>query len=184
MKPKLLCLALAIGLIISCSNGGGGGGNPIATPTCVVLLGATAPTSSTVVAQRGAGTTCDVLAVDVIITDVNDVFTVGFDVDFDPALVSWSGISTAGSLLSSDGTPIATPIGGSGGKRTVGITRLGATGVNAVGPQLALTMFFRKVAQSGAAALSFSDTTVHNSQAGGPTLIPGITWYGATLSVQ
>lgn len=179
------CIAIA-GLVLGgCSSGGDGGGGPLppAPPaTCLAFSGGTAPVAGTVVAQLGTGSTCARLAVDLIVTGVADIFAIEFTAVFDSSLYAYDGLSTQGSILESGGAAVQALQSGPAGQKLIAISRLGpAGGVNMDGKLV--TVFFRKVAGSGSGALALTGAKVLDSQTP-PMQIGGVTWFGATLSIQ
>ncbi len=155
-------------------------------PVCLELI-APAPTPGSVACREGADSTCDLIAVDLIVTDVPDLFTVDFALTFDPALAGYEGLSAAGSLLSSDGTQVTVfeDHDPAQGKITVTIARLGldSGGIDAVGERFLVRLYFRKLADSGSCPLAFTTARIF-SGVFPPEIIDGVVWSGGTLIIR
>ena len=181
---KTLLLFPIILLVVACGGGSDGGG--MTTPTvCIDFTGGTAATSGSVVAQQGSGSTCDVVAVDLIVTGVNDLFGMGVTLSYDPAVASYEGLTTVGSVLAQGGVQVQALELESSGQVLIGATRTGATtnGVNVAGSQLLLRVLFRKVGSGGMTTISYSDNQLLDAQQP-PMSIPGISWSAGQLVVQ
>jgi hypothetical protein len=176
-------VAATFGIATGCGGGDGDDDDP--SPTCVSFVGAAAPAPSTVAVRSDAGGSCDQAVVEFVITDVADVYAVGADVTYDTDVVEFESLSTAGSVLASDGATLATQVKEpTAGTVTVGVGRVGATaGVTVNGTARLFRMTFRKVADSGTGALSLSDELVQNGEEP-PETIPGIPWSGGTFRIQ
>lgn len=166
-------------VLLGPSCGGDGGGTPSSGGPCLEFTPAASPAPDTV-STRVAGNACSTIDLELQITDVSDVFAVSFTVTFDPATVSFDSLSTAGSLLASDGALLETEIVGSSGMVAIGVTRLASTGRDAAGTANLLTLRFRQQAAAGASLLSYGDTRVLGSEAP-PQEKPGISWTGGTV---
>ena len=183
----LAALGLATVLLSGCTtsdgDGGAGGGGP-----CLDFLPAPAPTPPSVVARKGAGSTCGRLEVELLVTDVDDVWGLGLQGTYAETVATLLGTSHDGTFLESDGS-----IAYSGeetlgeGQFQAGIGRLEATtGVDAMGAKYAMTLIFERVGDSGTTELGITQSGV-----GGPPLnpgedpvpIPGVTWALGTISV-
>jgi hypothetical protein len=153
---------------------------------CLELSGAD-PSPSSITCSEGADSTCELIAVDLVVTDVLDLFTVDFALTFDPALVGYEGLSAAGSLLSSDGTEVTVfeDYDPAQGKITVTIARLGlgSGGIDAIGERFLLRLYFRKIADSGSCPLAFTTTRLF-SGVFPPAIIDGVEWSGGTLIIR
>jgi hypothetical protein len=177
-------VALLFGLpLLSC---GGDSSRSVAPPgVCIDFAPAAAPASGTVVLAEGDATTCDRLALDLIITDVNDVFGAEFRLGFDPAVLRYIGHSESGSVLASDGTSVAVFSNELGGVLQLSIVRLGAAagGIDVAGSQLLIRLSFARETDSGASSLDFSGERIWNS-ALPPEQIGGVVWHGATVAIR
>jgi hypothetical protein len=128
--------------------------------------------------------TCDMLAIDVMVTDVNDVFASSFTLNYDESLARFEQSSTSGSLLASDGTTVQILEDAQTGRVTIGLTRLGvSTGVNAVGTQRLVTLMFSTVADAGDAGITFSNQAILGSETP-PVEKTSVAWVGGTLLVR
>ena len=119
-----------------------------------------------------------------VVTDVSDVFSGSFTINYDPASVAFGAASGTGSFLESDGARVnvvqSTPAGGS---VTVGITRVQTTtGVTVSGSQVLVRVSFAPVAP-GNSAMTITGAQLFGSEAP-PQAKPGLTWSGGTFNVQ
>jgi len=180
----MLVAALAL-LPLACGGSGGGGGVVTLPATCVQFVDGQAPTSGQVTSRQGGGSTCEKAAVELVITDVNDVFGVGFTVHYDPTLFAFTGVKTNGSLLASGGADVLVLDSGPPGQVLVGASRVSPSGVDAIGTQLLLTLSFKRLAESGSGQLTFTDTKVlEPGNPPPPTEIPNISWSGGKLRIK
>jgi hypothetical protein len=154
---------------------------------CIRFASSTPPAPGSVACVQASESTCELLAVDLIISDVDDLFTVEFTFQFDPEVVNYEGVSVEGSLMSSDGTQITTLEDAEPGDVTVTISRLGAGfgGIDAEGERFLARLYFSKLTDEGSSALFFSDTLMFAIPEGQffPVLIQGVVWSGGTLLI-
>jgi len=152
---------------------------------CIRFSSATLPALGTVACVKGAGATCELLAVDLIITDVDDIFTAEFTILFDPAIANYEGTSSEGSILESDGTQLTMLANERPGEITILISRLGGVfgDIDAVGEQFLARMYFSKAADNGSSTLVFGTARLFSSQFP-PEIIPDIEWSGGTLLIR
>jgi hypothetical protein len=140
-----------------------------------------------VTCREGADSTCELIAVDLMVTDVPNIFTVDFAMTFDPALAAYEGLSANGSILSSDGTEVTVfeDYDPAQAKITVTIARLGldAGGIDAVGERHLLRLYFSMQAESGSSPLVFTTTRIF-SGVFPPAIIDGVEWSGGTLLIR
>lgn len=180
-------VAIALVMAIGCGGGGGDDDDDDPSPTCVSFVGAASPAPSTVVARQDSASSCDQVVVEFAATDIADLYAVGADVTYDPAVVDFEAVSVTGSVLADGGVTLSTLVEERvPGTVTVGVSRTGApTGVDVTGTSRVFRMTFRKVADSGAGTLTPSYEVVQNSGDGtGPEPIPGVVWSGGTFRVQ
>lgn len=154
---------------------------------CLEFSAATAPSPGSVTCREGEDATCELIAVDVIITDVLDMFTVDFAMTFDPVLAVYEGFNADGSILSSDGTDVTVfeDYDPAQGKITVTMARLGldSGGIDAIGERFLLRLYFRKLAETGSCPLAFTTTRIF-SGVFPPAIIDGLEWSGGTLLIR
>src|SRR5512145_1687659 len=67
----ILVFATAVGL--ACGGGGRGGGGTVPAPSCLEFTPSGVPAQGSIVTREGAGSTCDDLVIDVVVTDVTDL---------------------------------------------------------------------------------------------------------------
>lgn len=155
----------------------------IAPQGCLEFVAASSPAPGTVVARPVAGSSCDFVAVELIVSDVTDLFGADLIVNFDPTVVtlSGSGTSPAGSIL---GTGLIFDLASAGsGQVAIGVSRTSPPGVTVTGPQLLVTLAFTRVAdQASSSTLNFTNPSLLDSSPQ-PMEIPGITWSGGTFVV-
>jgi len=184
-------VALLALLPLACGGSSGGGGvvNP---PTSCVFFGDGVPATSGEVVSQSGGSTCSEVAVELMITDVSEVFAIDFTVNYDPGLFTFEGVDTAGSLLTSDGASVSVLEGDPDGSVLVGVARLNpAAGVSASGGTFRLlTLRFGRNANSGNGAVTFTNPKVLDSgdltatPPRPPTPVPNIDWSGGTLRIE
>lgn len=176
---RALILAATVVLGLHCSGGGGGGGS------CITFGASGAPGPSDMVATQGSASTCNVVEVALVLTDVNDVFAVSFVADFDPALATYEGFSLSGSQMGT-AAQVSVQESTAAGQVSLGITRLNPNGgVNFAGQGTVIKLRFSDApgASMGQGALSFSDTHVLGSETP-PQEKNGIQWFGGALVIQ
>jgi len=185
--PAWVLLALLSSpLFFSCGGNSSTSTGSVTPPgACLDFTPAADPAPETVVASEGGATTCDRLAVDLIISDVNDLFTVDFKLAFDPDLLRYTGYDETGSVLASDGEPITVIDDVQDGLISLTITRFGASldGIDVVGSQFLVRIDFAREAESGVSPLDFSNERLWNS-AFPLELIHGVEWHGGTVTIR
>ena len=181
--PMILLLGILVGVsgTLACSGGDSTGGLPL-DGACLDLAGST-PAQATVSLDKGTSS-CDMLAIDVVVTDVADVFASSFTLNYDASLARYERSSTPGSLLISDGTTVQVLEESQTGSVTIGLTRLGVTdGVDAIGTQLLVTLLFSTVADAGDAGITFSNEAILGSETP-PVDKATVEWVGGTMVVR
>jgi hypothetical protein len=134
-------LIAALALCGGCTGSGGGGG--VTRELCLELVGASMSAPGEVVMQEGAGSTCGAFQVELMVTDVTDVFSVVATVEYDPRFAAFFAMTTDGSVLSQDGTQLTPLVQESTlGTITLGVARNAATGIDVNGTGKLLTLFF------------------------------------------
>ncbi len=179
---KRLVLAAVCLLVSGCGGDGGGDEKPPPLPSaCIAFTPSGSPAGNSVVAQVGAEA-CDTVEIELIFSDVADVFAVSFSVVFDPNVAVFREVSTTGSFLEADGATLEVLVGEMPGRVEIGITRLASTGLDASGPELLATLLVAR-ASAGVGALAFEDTKVLGSETP-PQEKPGVQWIGGILEVM
>lgn len=181
---KFFNMIFLIGISLSFSCGGGGGGSgpaDVITPsiTATFTEDKASPDSMDVTLQRRSQSG-DSFTVDVVITDVNDVFTVSFDLSYDGSLIDYLDY-TEGTFLSEGGNVLTSFLVSEQSDRIiVGASRLGQVGgVNASGDEILMSIAFR-VKKKGSDSVTFENNDIINSS--GPPAIQGIEWFGGEVS--
>lgn len=153
-----VALALAT-ILLGCS---GGGDESIDSTPCsdMQFAGANAtPVNGDVFLQPVPTiySTCSSIDVRVVVNNLNDIWTVGFDLTYPGTIVSYTGFTLGPLLL--QGAPVNQPfvqVNQSSGMLQVTATRLGADpSVDAVGEQVLMTFHFRRQS-TGAAMIDFN----------------------------
>jgi len=140
--------------------------------------------SPSVTTALAAASTASVAEIEIRITDVLDVLSASFSLDFDTATVAFLDFDAAGSHLASDGTMIQPVVQLTQADRlTVGITRLGASGIDFNGSQFLIKIRFLRVTSSGTSPLTFGNNELLDSMTP-PQTIVGVQWFGGTFQVD
>jgi len=163
MRPAAIPIrALATVMALSCllaPVGCGNDSNPLGQPVCAEFTPAAAPTTGTVVARNGAGSTCDVVEIEVVATDINGVWAANWMLEYDDQVLFFLGGDTDGSHLASDGTTLISNFGSNGSAITAGVGRNGSqtsATIDFTGTQLIATLTFARIGSSGNSDLEFS----------------------------
>jgi len=184
LSPAVLVTFALLALLVFVSGGCGSSGNPVITSPIMFNYVPTTGPSPSVTTALGAASTGNVAEIEIHVTDVLDVLGAGFTIDFDPTTVSFVDFDVAGSHLSSDGAtiqPFAQLTGT--GQITVGVTRLGASGIDFNGRQLLIVIRFRRVTPNGTSMVMFGNNDLLDSMAP-PQPIPGVQWFGGEFQVN
>ena len=176
-------LLLLVFLTIGCNNNNNGQpGNP-----CIQFTPAAVPAPQTVTAVEGLGSGCDVVVIDLVVTDVDDLFGTKFDLTFDQTKVVLATVSTTTSVLTSDGAPLLRQVTTiATGHVHVALTRSQVTtGVPVVGGGNLATLTFLRSATGGSTPLNFTDAELLDpgTQQTEPAPIPGITFSAGSFQI-
>jgi len=181
MSLAMLVMAMCSMLFAAgCSSSGSG---VVASPIMFTYVPGAGPSPS-VTTVLGAASTASVAEIEIHVTGVLDVLTASFTLDYDPATVGFLDFDAAGSHLASDGTtiqPIAQLTGA--GQVTVGVTRLGATGIDFNTAQFLIKIRFLRVTANGTSMLAFGNNELLDSMTP-PQPIAGVQWFGGTFQVN
>lgn len=176
--PALPVLVLTA-LLASCGGGGGGGGSPTAPGPSITFSGPAAAASS-ISLRRGSGSGTTVLVLEVLASEVSDLYGVAFDLRYPSDLLSFEG-ATEGDLLSEEGT-VATSLQlaeSPPGNLVVGVTRLG--GVDTVsGSGVVVALEFHSQA-SGSGTFSFDDNEALDATG---NILVDVTWTAGSVQVR
>jgi hypothetical protein len=140
-ERRIARLALIAGLLLfapACSD------DPVATgELCIEFNAADRPEADTVTSRLGDGAACAAVTIEIVATDVDDIFAFDSLVTYDPSVVSFAGYSAVGSVLEKDGADVAVVVQELQlGELTIGASRVSETSVDAVGTELLLQLFF------------------------------------------
>jgi len=171
-------------LLILPSAGCGSSGSAVMAPALMLTYAPATGASPSVTTALGAASSASVAQIEIYVNDVLDVLTASFTLDYDPTTVSFLDFDAAGSHLASDGTTIQPFVQlTQPGQVTVGVTRLGATGIDFNGGQLLMRIRFVRVASSGTSTLTFGNNELLDSTAP-PQPISGVQWFGGSFQVN
>jgi hypothetical protein len=181
---------LVVGLLTSLAPGCGDDNGDDGTQTipCLEFQASAVPVPDSVVATDGSSGECDRLFVDLIVTDVEDLFAANFRIQYPSDRVAFVSASGSGSVLTSGGVAVAVEADETApGEVTIGITRLEPSlpGVDVVGGQRLIRLSFVRIGSSGGGALTFPAGELLGSSGPGaqPEPIPGIVWVGGTIAI-
>ena len=138
---------------------------------------------------RQSSSSANSVTIDVVATQVNDFYGAGFDVVWDPSILTWTSASE-GSFLNMDGTSttfaamLADVLPGPGedfqqGRLNVGLSRVGLVPGN-TGSGTVAVLTFQSVA-SGSTSVGF-EAFFNSTSSGGD--VSGLQWIGGTASVR
>jgi hypothetical protein len=164
-------------------GGGCGGGGGLAGP-CLDFLASAEPSRGTAVARLATGSNCDRAIVEIVLTDVPDVFAVEFTASFDEAVAAYEAYSLVGSALAMDGAQVLALEEREPGSVSLAFSRANpARGVDITGSRTLVRLVFRRVGPPGRGPLAFSSARIFGSEQP-PAEKPGIAWFGGTFEVR
>ncbi len=185
-----IVLAMVLFSSPGCSSDDSSSGTVFTLPSCITFIPDPALTPpAKIVLKEGAGSTCDEAQVDIMVTDVNNVYGARFDIEFSGAIAAYQGFSTAGSFLESDDVDTTIVQGGPVGNVTFSITRIQDANVNSFegidvsGEQLLGTLRFTSFSVGGPAELTLTNNDLLDN-ATPPVAIPNLTWAFGSLRVD
>ena len=175
------CL-MVVSAMLAC--GGGSDGGSKTSGTCLTFAAAASPAPGMVVMREGSASTCDRAAIDLVATDVADVFGASFTVSFDPDLVDYDGYSVSGSALTSDGAQVEVLATPGHGQLVFGISRfLTPDGIDVSGTAPLVRLYFRNLDRTGSGALALPTGSLDDDSTP-PQEIPGVTWHAGTIAIR
>jgi len=174
---------LLTGLLLfaaSCSN------DPVAPrELCIEFTAAAQPNAGAVTSRLGADSECAAATIEIIATDINDLFAFESVVTYDPDVVLFAGYSMVGSVLESDGADVAVVVQQLAlGELTIGATRVADVGVNAVGTELVIELFFLQFAQQATSGAVTLDEPCLLGNGEPPLPMNGVACSGGTVAVR
>lgn len=182
----LLGFALALAWLAAACGGGGGSSTPTtpapppAPPDPVSFTASGTPGSTTVHLTKAAGTSSDVLRLEIRASEFADLYGLGFDLVYPADLLDFRGGSqTEGGFLSADGSRteiFARQV--TDGMILVGLSRIGEVG-GVEGSGLLLTLDFTVVA-SGTGSFSYEANEAFDSSR---ERLDEAVWQGGSLRV-
>ena len=185
-RSKIAVMVLATLLAVTGCGGGGSRTAGAVSSSCLSYAPASGPVSSTVVTSSGGGSSCGVLELEFVITQITDVFGGSFTVNYDPSFMNFDSASVVGSHLGSDGAMLDIQAGIAAGEVSIGITRLASTGIDFTGAnQVLIKVLFARTQSSGTATapLTITDGRLLGSETP-PVEKPGITWHGGEVTLN
>jgi hypothetical protein len=140
------------------------------------------PSDDSIAMSLVTGGVTNRVTVGVDVTGTDDVFGASFDVIYDSSsaqYVSWG----RGSLLENHGQNVTYVVSeGVAGRLVVGISCIGCpSGVNVTDSRQLVELTF-VVSEPGATSLRFANASLLDSAAPNPAPIPGLDWFGGTLT--
>ena len=151
---------------------------------CLEFSAIVGPSAGSVTLEEASNSTCDVLSLTVMITDVADIFASSFVVEFDPAIATYTALSISSSFLGSDGATVEVLADEQPGSVSIGLTRLGSnSGIDVVGTRELVTLVFSKVATNGSGSVTFTNGVLLGSETP-PQSKTGVSWSGGMMLVM
>jgi len=176
LRNFLYLLLLSV-FFSACGGSGSTDVSTSASPASFVAEKSAVPGSVTL--QDGGGTG-DTIYIDVVLTDVNNVFSTSIYLDYDPLVVNWSGSSSSGDFLEKSGSSPVYSLSlqnGIEGTLVIGISLLNpATPVSGSGTMVTIPF---KVLARGSSPVTFSNLQVFNAL---PSEI-GVSSGGGTITI-
>lgn len=173
---NILCVPFALVMLSAC---GGGGSSPTGPGKTVTLSGSTTG-YNVYMAPNASQSSGTVLAIDIKVDNVSNLYGAAFDVNFDSTKAIYSSSYSAGSFLEGGGNAVAYNIAtqaGNSGKLLVGASRQGIVG----GTSGSGTLVTLKFNITGGGSMSFSNNSLKDLS--GNTI--SATWSsGGTVTVQ
>ena len=203
-RPALILFTILIlpAMVIS-GCGGSSNRTPTDTVTCMSFVPTQGPAAGFVAAEVDASSTCETLVLNMMVTEVDDLWSAGATVRFPINLMNFVGVSSSGSVLNEGGIDVVVsgdrpcpeggtdwcqPLGQFYGEVSIGITRSSgvASGVDVgAASQRLLQLSFTKAFGNGTTTLSFpSGTNLFDGQRPPQAILPAPAWVGGTVTVN
>lgn len=184
LRSRLFAAVLLVGL--AGSAGCDDNNTTSIADACMTFDANAVPSAGTVVARQGADSTCDVVQVELVATDINGVFGAAWTLDYDNSFLLFSGFDVDDSHLASDGNVLISNFSDNGGTITFGVNRNGSqstASIDFTGQQLLATIFFTRLTTSGNSDVEISmEQLLDNGQP--PVEIPTPGWAGGRLVIN
>lgn len=118
--------------------------DPVATTElCIEFTAASQANAGAVTSRLGAESVCVAATIEIIATDIDDLFSFESLVTYDPEVVSFAGWSTVNSVLESDGADVAVLLQEQVlGELLIGVTRVSDVGISFDDTQVVIELFF------------------------------------------
>lgn len=171
----IMISTLTLPLMSACGGGGGGGSSPTVPSTIMTLSSATPGSNSVYMVKNSSLSSGSVLAIDIKVDSVSNVFGAAFDIDFDSTKMTYSDYS-AGSFLETGGHTVTYIATQAVNKLIVGVSRQSPSG----GQSGSGTLVILKFNVTGDTSVSFSNNSLKDSS--NNTI--SATWYGGNVTVQ
>jgi hypothetical protein len=150
---------------------------------CAAFTPARAPGPGTISTSETAASGCDLVELQMLITDVSDVFALDFDLRYDASLFAFGGVFPLGAVLDADGASLIVEARGVEGAFNIVVSRVASTGVDATGTRILLLLRFLRIAGGGATVLAIEGAEVFGSETQ-PQPKPSVTWSGGVLEIR
>jgi hypothetical protein len=179
-----------IAILLFSAPGCSDNNSPVSTELCIEFDSAQAPAPGTVTVRLSDDSVCEEVVVEIVVTDVDDVFGLRTVIEYDPDVAyyndEWSALNSilgADLLVNIEEDPVGT--------LTVGVTRVATTGVDITGTEVLIELFLQRWAiDADSGPLTIEDGCLLDSgdpnanPPVGPDTIPGVTCSGGTLAVR
>jgi tRNA threonylcarbamoyladenosine modification (KEOPS) complex Pcc1 subunit len=185
MSAKYLsAIFLLAGLLLlapACSNN-----NPAATKElCVEFTPAAQASAGAVTSRIDADSECGAVGIEIIATDIDDLFGFYSVVTYDPDVVSFGGYSTVGSVLESGGADVAVVVHELVlGELTIGASRVSDVGVSFDDTQVVIELVFTQFAQQTVSGAISLDEPCLLSSLEPPLPMNAVSCSGGTIAVR
>ncbi len=187
----LPAVAILFALAALSCGGGGGSGTGIPTPTLSATFTPTTTNPAGAAVFMAAGSTSGAaFTLQVNAANITDFFGAGFRVHYDPAVATFLGSDSSGSVLIGTGvqTDFSTTVS-SPGVLFVTATRVQANpfvpGVDITAPAELISLTFQAVAATGGSAITISDQEVQTCDSVTETCSSvAASWSAGTLTVN
>ena len=181
MKRFLTVMIVAtVGFACACSSGGSGGGPGQSGLTAGFIADQSSPGPDSVAAGQESNS-IDTVTVEITVTNTDDVYAASFDLVYDASNATYLGWDP-GTLLEQGGQTVNYNVSEpSAGRLVVSASRQGnVPGADAIDTRTVIELTFR-VDAVGNSTITFQANTLLDSQQQ-PQQIPGISWFGGTLT--
>jgi hypothetical protein len=164
--------------------------NPVATgELCIEFTATSQANAGTVTSRLGTDSQCAAAAIEIMATDITDVFAFQSHITYDPDVVVFGGYSTVGSVLE-EGSDVAVLVEeealGELRELTIGASRVApAVGIDVDGSGLVITLFFSQSAlQATSGDLTLGEPCLLGYGVDEPLPKAGVACSGGTIRLR